>query len=192
MLLITPASAEHITERKSKSDEAWLWNELSEHSPSDYVTAGVLAYFWRESQYQSDAVSGAATMMAQNGWDLCGWVRKKTDKGLKDGSSRDFFLRAVRECGGYGLGQWHSLGYLRDLYDFAAEKEASIASAEMQCEFVFHSLKQKKRLWKRLKRCKDAERAGRLIAVFYDGSQDGADYMGAKAARLYEKYHKED
>lgn len=187
MLLITPASAEHITERKSKADEAWLWTELEKHSPSDYVTAGVLAYFWRESQYQSDAVSGAATIRAEQGWDLCRWVRRKTDKGLEDGSSRQWFVKTVRECGGYGLGQWHSVGYLRDLYRYARKQGTSIADAEMQCGFVFHSLKQDKKLWRRLKKCKDAEKAGRLIAVLYDGS-DSYEYMGQKAARLYEKY----
>lgn len=31
-------------------------------------------------------------------------------------------------------------------------------------------------------------RAGRLIAIFYDGSTAGADYMGWKAALLFEKY----
>ena len=188
LLSVQIEAAATVTKRKGKGVERLLWDELSKHSPSDYVTAAVLSYFWRESQYQSDAVSGAATMKAEMGYDLCGWVKKKADKGLKDGSSRDFFLKTVRECGGYGLGQWHSLVYLRDLYDFAAEKETSIASAEMQCEFVFHSLKQDKKLWKRLKRCKNAEWAGRLIAVFYDGSRDGADYIGQKAERLFEKY----
>ena len=188
LLPAAPAEAEHITERKSKRDEAWLWAELEKHSPNAYVTAGVLSYFWRESQYRSDSVSGWATILAEQGWDLCRSVRKKTDAGLDDGSSRAYFLRIVRECGGYGLGQWYSTGYLEDLYEFSRDFGGSIADAEMQCAFVFHSLRQDRTLWRRLKRCRDAERAGRLIAIFYDGSTAGADYMGRKAALLFEKY----
>ena len=152
------------------------------------MTAGVLAYFWRESQYQSDAVSGAATIRAEQGWDLCRWVRRKTDKGLEDGSSRQWFIKTVRECGGYGLGQWHSVGYLKDLYRYARKQGTSIADAEMQCGFVFHSLWENKKLWRQLKRCRDAERAGRMIAVYYDGSSDAAPYMGRVAKKLYDKY----
>lgn len=188
-LLSLPLGAEaKVTARKGKGVERWLWDELSQHSPSDYMTAGVLSYFWRESQYRSDAVSGWATMQAEMGWDLCRWVRRKTDKGLEDGSSRKWFIETVRECGGYGLGQWHSLGYLGDLYDFAREKGKSIGDAGMQCEFVFASLKKDKKLWRRLKKCSDPERAGRLIAIYYDGTTDGAPYMGWKAGRLWEKY----
>lgn len=187
-----PAEAAHRTKYKDKSDEAWLWIELEKHSPNAYTTAGILAYFWRESQYRSDSVSGWATIGREQGWDVCKTVRRKTDKGLADGSSRAYFLSIVWECGGYGLGQWYSAGYLEDLYDFAQNFGGSIGDAEMQCAFVFHSLRQNKKLWRRLKRCRDAERAGRLIAIFYDGTETGADYMGRKAARLYQKYGKED
>jgi len=188
VLLITPASAEHRTKYKDKTDEAWLWTELSKHSPSDFVTAGVLAYFWRESQYRSDSIAGWATIQREQDWDICRTVRRKTDKGLSDGSSRSYFYSIVWECGGYGLGQWYSAGYLKDLYRYARKWGTSIGDAEMQCSFVFHSMKQNKKLWRRLKKCKDAEMAGRLIAIYYDGSSDAAPYMGRVAKKLYDKY----
>lgn len=181
-----------FTKRKSTKDEAWLWTELSQHSPNDYVTAGVLSYFWRESQYKSDSVTGWATLLAYQNFDLCKYVRKNTDKGLADGSTKRYFIEAVRGCGGYGLGQWYSATYLESLYDFASEYGTSIGDARMQCEFIFHSLQENEDLWKRLTRCKDAEKAGRLIAIYYDGSQDGAPYMGRVAEKLYEKYHEEE
>lgn len=63
LLLFLPTQAfATITERKSKDSERFLWDELSMHSPSDVVTAGVLSYFWRESQYKSDSVTGWATL----------------------------------------------------------------------------------------------------------------------------------
>ena len=190
-MLITPAYAERVTERKSMEDEAWLWDELSQHSPSDVVTAAVLSYFWRESQYSSDAVAGWGMSLAGYGIDLCETVTERADAGLADGSSRDWFIKKARRHGGYGLGQWYRTSYVEDLYDFAQSWGTSIGDAEMQCAFVFHSLKQDKVLWKRLNRCKDPEKAGRLIAIYYDGSQTAAPYIGYKAGRLYDKYHEE-
>lgn len=190
LLLSIPCPAyATITERKSKGSERFLWEQLSIHSPSDVVTASVLAYFWRESQYKSDSVTGWATLQAYEGIDLCGYVVRKTDKGMADGSSRQWFVEAVRNCGGFGLGQWYAAAYLEDLYDFTRVYGGSIADAETQCAFVFHSLEQDKALWKRLKRCKDPARAGRLIAIYYDSSEDGAPYMGRRAEHYYEKYH---
>ena len=192
LLLLTTTASATYTERKGKGAEKFLWSELSKHSPSDVVTAAVLSYFWRESQYRSDAVAGWAKSKAGYGVDLCKKVTTKTDKGLEDGSSKEYFLRKVWLYGGYGLGQWQSESYVEDLYDFAREYGGSIGDAEMQCAFVFHSLKQKEDLWKKLKHCDDPKRAGRLVAIYYDGSPSGAEYMGYKAGRLYEKYHKED
>lgn len=179
------------TRRKNKTDEAWLWDELSKHSPSDVITAAVLSYFWRESQYRSDAIAGWATTERALNIDICKVIREKVDKGLEDGSSRKYFIKKVRECGGYGLGQWYSLGYLKSLYSFARDYGTSIGDARMQCAFIFYSLQENEKLWKKLKKCTDPERAGRLIGIYYDGTEHGAPYMGYKAGRLYEKYAKE-
>lgn len=189
MILSTTAYAEpRYTERKSKEDERWLWDELSKYSPSDVVTAGVLSFFWRESQYRSDAVAGWATSQKAYGIDYCKRITEKTDEGFVDGSSRDYFIRKVRWHGGYGLGQWFRMDYVEDLYDFAMEYGTSIGDAQMQVEFVFYSMQKDEELWDRLLRCKDPEKAGRLMAIYYDGSLKSVDYMGYKAKKLYEKY----
>ena len=189
LLLLTTTAEATVTERKGRGAEQFLWDELSQHSPSDVITAAVLSYFWRESQYRSDAVAGWATSMHGYGVDLCAKITSRTDRGLEDGSSRDYFIRKARKHGGYGLGQWYRKDFLEDLYDFAQESGESIGSAEMQCEFIFHSLKQDKDLWHRLKRCDDPEKAGRLIAIYYEGSPSAAPYVGYKAKQFYNKYH---
>ena len=189
LLLLLPITGEATyTARKEDGAAEFLWDELSKHSPSDIITAAVLSYFWRESQYRSDAVAGWGNSLAGYGIDLCEEVTSRTDKGLKDGSSRDYFIRKARKHGGYGLGQWYRKDFLKDLYDFAQESGESIGSAEMQCEFIFHSLKQDKDLWRRLKRCDDPEKAGRLVAIYYEGSQTAAPYVGYKAKQFYNKY----
>lgn len=179
------------TEQKSMEDEAWLWEELSKHSPSDEITAGILGYFWRESRYKSDSVAGWEYHDIFNGGDLCETVRTKTDKKLAEGESKEYFIRKARNHGGYGLGQWYSMHGLEALYDFASEYGTSIGDARMQCEFVIESLKSDEELWEKLEKCKDAERAGMLIAVYYDGTETGVDYISYKAGMLYEKYHTE-
>ena len=181
-----------ITERKSSEAEELIWSTLSEHSPSDVIKAGVMGYFWRESQFKSDSVTGWATLKARDGFDLCGYVVEKVDSGMEDGSSRDWFIEAIRSCGGYGLGQWYSVDYLEALYDFARDSGASIANAEMQCAFVIASLKENTELWEELTATDDPAEAGRLIAVYYDSSVDGAPYMGYCAAYYYNMFHKED
>jgi len=181
-----------FTERKSMEDEAWLWEELSEHSPSDEVTAGVLSYFWRESQYRSDSVAGWGYTLACEGIDICEIILTRTDEGLDDGTTCEYFLRMARGRGGYGLGQWYSMHYLEHLYSFAQEYGTSIGDARMQCEFIFESLKANEELWEKLEDCNDPRRAGLLIAVYYDGTQTGAEYMSHKAGLLFDAYHEED
>ncbi|MBP5461207.1 MAG: hypothetical protein J6Y20_03685 [Lachnospiraceae bacterium] len=190
LLLSIPCSAyATITERKSKEAERFLWDELSVYSPTDQITAAVLAYFWRESQYRSDAVAGWGNSLHGYGIDLCEKVTERTDKGLEDGSSRDYFLKACRKYGGYGLGQWQSPSKVEALYDFAVGYGGSIGDAELQCAFVFDNLENGyPRLWKRLKKCKSAEKAGRLLAIYYDGTKEGMYYIGYKAKQFYEKY----
>lgn len=194
VLLSAPAAEAQLTVYTERGEEAeeWLWEELSKHSPSDVMTAAVLSYFWRESQYRSDAVAGWASSLAGYGIDLCATVTEKTDEGLEDGSSKDYFMRACQKYGGYGLGQWQSISKVEALYDYASEYGTSIGDAEMQCAFIFYHIETSyPRLWKRLCRCDDPEKAGRLIGVWYDGTRAGSDYIGVKAGMLWEKYHEE-
>ena len=179
------------TRRTSIKDEAWLWTELSEHSPNDIITAAVLSYFWRESQYRSDAVAGYNSSLHGYGRDLCQEVLDEFDPTLTEGDARKAFVKRIRKYGGYGLGQWCSRAYLEDLYDYACTYETSLGDARMQCSFIFYSLQKDEELWKRLCKCEDPEKAGRLVGIYYDGTQSGAPYIGYKAKKLYEKYHEE-
>ena len=182
------------TERKNKKDEAWLWDELSQYSPNDYITAGVLAYFYRESQYRSDAVCGWYSALVWDGLDICSKIMKKTDKGLSDGSTKKYFIKAARDHGGYGLGQWSSMHHLEALYDFAVDYGTSIGDARMQCAWIFDYMQSEaeEEFWGYVIKSKTAEHAGRLIAIYIDGTTTGIDYIGWEAERLYKKYHEED
>ena len=180
------------TEYKSEQSEAFLWECLQKYSPSDTISAGILGYFWRESFFRSDSVSGWATVLAETGVDICREVTSAIDSGLEDASTREQFIYCIREqSGGYGLGQWFSMGYLETLYDFAQEWGTSIGDAEMQCAFVVESLQSNTDLWLQLLVTEDPEEAGELIAIYYDGTAVGVGYIGDMARIYYDKYHEE-
>lgn len=185
LLLACPYAEATVTEYKAPEAEELLWETLTAMAPSEEIAAGVMGYFWRESQFRSDSVSSWATQIRETGFDVCEYVVSKTDAGLEDGSSREFFVETVRSCGGFGLGQWYALRYLEPLYDFAQERGTSIADAEMQCEFILASMQSNTELWDALLECKSARKAGELIGLLYDGSEAGYEYMGYKAQEIF-------
>ena len=179
-----------ITEHKSEEAADFLWEELSKYSPNDYVTAGAMGYFWRESYFRSDAIAG---------WPYFDLIQKsnssldftlKIDEGLKDGSSYDYFYHHVRDIyGGYGLGQWVSPNYLKHFYEFIREKEGSIGDAKLQCEFIFESMQRNEKLWDKLLEAKTASECGLYIGTLYDGTSM-AGVIASHADRFYKEYHK--
>ena len=178
------------TEYKSEASEDFLWNTLSKDSPSDYITAGVLGYFKRESELRSDCISNWHTSnAAAGGEDVSTLFTQEIDAGLRDGSTREQFIHDCKyRFGGYGLGQWSSTQYCEDLYDLAKKQGKSIGDAELQCEFVMMSMAKNDFLWKQLMEVKSATRAGELIALLYDGSQNAMGYSATMATYYYDKY----
>ena len=181
-----------VTEHNSQESEEFIWNELSKYSPSEFITAGIMGYFWRESYMRSDAVAGWPHRNLGQESDICETFTKKVDAGLEDGSSKDYFVEMVRlHYGGYGLGQWLGVGYLEHFYEFVREKNGSIGDAAVQCEFIFESLQRNEELWELLLETKDAERCGRQIGYMYDGTGSaGANTIGCRAKVYYKLFHK--
>ena len=180
---------------KSEESEEFIWNELSKYSPNDQITAGIMAYFWRESYMRSDAVSGWNVLNAWHGQkeDICQEFTKKIDAGILDGSTKQEFVESIHyHYGGYGLGQWLDIGYLSDLYDFVQEREGSVGDARLQCEFIFQSLQKNEKLWDELLNCTTPQQCGRRIGILYDGTSVGSsDYMADLADGYYKRFHEE-
>lgn len=185
----TPQPAVVVTEYKSEDSEVWLWDTLKKYSPSDEVTAGIMAYYYRESFWRSDAVGGWAISQAYSGEDHCAAFTTAVDAGLADGSTREeFILRAHDQYGGYGLGQWGSQNYTAALYDFAQSWGTSIADAEMQCAFTVQSMMGMPELWAALLEADSPARAGWLIGILYDGTPAGAESISQMAGVFYERW----
>lgn len=149
-----------------------------------------MGYFWRESFFKSNATAHWATVSPYLGRDIPVEFTAEVDIGLKDGSTRDYFIESIRErIGGYGLGQWYSYHYLEDLYDYAQEWGSSISDAEMQCAFVVESMKAEDELWDYLLEAKDAYWAGLIIAYRYDGlTGEYAEGLAQFSKEFYEEY----
>ena len=181
-----------VTEYKSEEAESFLWDCISRYSPSDQITAGILAMFWRESFFRSDSTAHWNEVLLATGLDQPEVFTAEVDAGLADGSTRDLFVDTVHySIGGYGLGQWYGYPLLDAFYDFACEWGTSIADAEMQCAFTVQSLEEFSGVWDQLIETNDPRAAGYLIALHYDGTRSGADYISEIAELYYDKYAKD-
>lgn len=181
-----------ITKCKDEESADYIWNELSKYSPSDVITAGIMGYFWRESNFRSNAVAGWHVRNIGRERDICEEFTEIVDAGLHDGSSKEYFIEKVSvNYGGYGLGQWLSLGYLEHFYGFIRERGGSIGDAALQCEFIFESIKQNEELWQMLLECETAAQTGRRIGIWYDGAtSEGIEYIASCAHKFYKDYNK--
>lgn len=182
-----------ITEYKNEDSEEWLWNTLNKYTENEYITAGIMGYYWRESFFKSNAIAGWSYTMHQIGEDPCIEFQKIIDNGLSDGSTKEIFIPYIHHCnGGFGLGQWSSEHYLEMLYDYAQEWGTSIADAEMQCVFTIDSLKEfHEEIYEILLTETNASTVGKYIATYYDGTNTGIEIIGLKAQYFYNKYSEE-
>ena len=134
IFVLEPCAANGVaTDYKAEWSEELIWEELSQYSPSDAITAGIMGYFFRESQMKSDAIAGwPQRNHAKDVTDICSEFVEKIDSGLKDGSTRDEFIEKVNvNFGGFGLGQWSDITYLEHFYDFIQKHEGSIGDATL-------------------------------------------------------------
>ena len=84
LMILEPCAAHAVaTDYKSEKSEELVWNELSKYSPSDAVTAGIMGYFYRESQMRF-ALSLSRRLML----DL------KTDQRKTNSSRKSIFTMA--------------------------------------------------------------------------------------------------
>ena len=184
-LLTNEAEMPIYTEYKTESAEEFLWEELSKYSPSDSLTAAILGYFKRESEYRSDAVTHWAIHNHCRETDICQDFTLEHD----EANDTEAFVKAVRGYGGYGLGQWYNIPSLTKLYELAKEREMSIGDARLQCEFVVMDILDNEKLSERIENCDDPYRLGMNVAYLYDGTHnDGAAVIASYAQMLYDKY----
>lgn len=181
-----------VTKYKSTESEEFIWEELSQYELSDQIKAGIMGYFYRESQFKSDAIAGWPNRNYAKGVrDICKAFTEKVDSGLNDGSTKECFVEKVHvNYGGYGLGQWSNKRYLENLYDFVQEQGGSIADAELQIEFTVNGIMAKEKLWEQIENEKDPYVVGKLIGFLYDGTRGiGAETIGSYTKLFYGRYH---
>lgn len=177
-----------VTQYKAKISEKLLWQFLNDYSPTQEMTAAILGFFWRESSLKSNAVAHWSDLNNMYQIDVCQQFTEKVDEGLKDGSTKNYFIRQTRKYGGYGLGQWHSKRYLNAFYDFAQEWGTSIADAKMQCAFTIWSVQhQHTKHIDTLKDYSDLHINSLWMGTVYDGSRTAADTIYSKAKEYYKK-----
>ena len=101
----------------------------------------------------------------------------------------EFIQRIAFVHGGYGLGQWCTEYNLNNFYDYAKQWGGSIGDAKMQCYFTIENLQNDySEIWELLQETTDADEAGRIIAIFYEGTSEGVEYVGKVSQFFYNNY----
>ena len=180
-----------VTQYKKEASDDFLWETLSKYLDNEKIIAGIMGYFKRESQMRSNAIAGWGIRDYRVHGDSSAIFTEEVDKGLHDGSTKEYFIEQVHyHLGGYGLGQWMSKKYLEKFYDFAQEWGTSIGDAEMQCAFTVWSIEnQSQRLWEEIIDEKDIWIIGRKIGHLYDGTGElGSSTIASYAQEYYKKY----
>ena len=175
-----------VTQYKDQESEDFLWETLNQYTDSQILAAAILGFFWRESYYKSDAIAHWATLDAQIQQDNSLIFTKEIDKGLSDGSTKNYFIeKAHNHFGGYGLGQWYSISYLSALYDFACEWGTSIADAEMQCAFAVWSIYNLQTKFLNNLNLNSIYDTSKWMSYIYDGSYSAYGVIYYKAKTIY-------
>lgn len=170
-----------------------MWELVSEYSPSDFVTAGIVTQIWFESGCIANAVGGGYLI----GPDYDETVTAEIDAGLADGSTRDAFTKHVinkHQCWGYGLIQWVTAEELGKLYDFAQQSGTSIGDADMQVRFILWNTEENfPEVWEKLLACESAGDAGVIFGHWIGGTDDGLKLSDRAwlAEELYKEYGNE-
>lgn len=181
-----------VTEYKSESANDIIYTALSQYLDDEEIIAGIMGYFQRESKMRSDAIAGWPDRDSEKyNIDSSKDFTAKVDMGLKDGSTKEYFVEEVScHLGGYGLGQWMNEKYVSALYDFAQEWGTSIGDAEMQSAFMAWSIQhQTPKLWKQIQNENNVWIIGRKIGHLYDGTNSlGSETIASFAQEYYKKY----
>ena len=172
-LILPTYQAAAVYDRETVADQ--IWNYLMDETQNEIISAGIMGYFKRESNYKVDAIPG--------------WILRKDDicqpftENLYELSRKDF-VQTIQNVGGYGLGQWYSACYLLDFYDYCKIYECKYDDIETQCDFIIWELQHYYNLWERLEEQTDPYYAGLLIATLYDGASEIGRYTIASMSKI--------
>ena len=167
-------------------DPDLVWDILKSLDVSDEVAAGIMGYYYRESGFKTDALVGWYLHPQSN---INRKFVREVNKGLSEGSSREYFITTAHNAGGFGIGQWYAEKELGELYDYMQENNHLIDNLKGQCEYTVKSIKENQKLQSYLKDAKTADECAKWIAIYYDGASDiGIAVIRELAVEFYDEY----
>lgn len=181
MLISTPCACATSVKDDWQYNADILMDELKTYCDSEIACCAIIAMFYKESQFQSNAQGGWIYLNGQphKGESIVDmrhrlnaeWT-EHIDAGLADGTTRQEFIdKTCNRTGGYGLCQWLGEEYLGDLYDYAAGLEMSVGSHELQVAYTVYSIQEHRpKLWQALQGETDPYNAGLLVGRYYEGT----------------------
>ena len=112
-----------------------IWNLLKQKGFSDVAAAGIMGNMEAESNCESNRLQGDFGTTREKSINYT----KQVDEGYV---SRDDFIYNGPNGGGYGLCQWTYYSRKAGLYDLAKMRGLSIASEDVQIEWLCNELAQ--------------------------------------------------
>ena len=165
-----------------------IWNLLKEKGFSDVAAAGIMGNMEAESNCESNRLQGDFGTTREKSINYT----KQVDEGYV---SRDDFIYNGPNGGGYGLCQWTYYSRKAGLYDLAKMRGLSIASEDVQIEWLCNELAQGEyasvlqtlRTSGSIRECSDA-----VLKGFEKPADQGniqSDIRAGYAEGVYELYH---
>ena len=165
-----------------------IWNLLKQKGFSDVATAGIMGNMEAESNCESNRLQGDFGTTREKSINYT----KQVDEGYV---SRDDFIYNGPNGGGYGLCQWTYYSRKAGLYDLAKMRGLSIASEDVQIEWLCNELAQGEyagvlqtlRTSGSIRECSDA-----VLKGFEKPADQGSiqsDIRAGYAEGIYELYH---
>ena len=168
----------------SKSDmtDKEMWAYFKGKGLNDYGIAGLFGNLYKESGLVSNNLQNT-------GNTALGMTDAEYAAAVDDGSYTNF----VNDSYGFGLAQWTYYSRKQDLLDYADSGNFSIASRQMQCEFIYKELSESySSVLKTLKNATSVSEASNAVLLKYEKPADtGSSVQAARTAAgetYYEKY----
>jgi LysM repeat protein len=164
-----------------KNNEEKIWNYLKSKGFNDYSCAGVMGNIFAESALKPNNLQDTYERSL-------GMTDDEYVRAIDNGSyTKEQF---VKDCGGFGLGQWTWHTRKAALYEYAKSNNKSISDLEMQLNFLIKELNESyKSVLNTLKSATSVKQASDVFMVKYESPADQSESAKNKRASYGQKYY---
>ena len=167
------------TGNKSDMTDKEMWAYFKEKGLNDYGIAGLFGNLYKESGLVSNNLQNTGNTKLS-----------MTDAAYTSAVDDGTYTNFVNDSYGYGLAQWTYSSRKQDLKDYADSGNYSIASRQMQCEFIYKELNESySSVLKTLKNATSVSEASNAVLLKYEKPADTGNSVQAARTAAGETYY---